>query len=68
MKPEPTARDPEHPLGPGSAPATGTDDYWATELRPGEEPIVTGTLFMVIILLMIIGAIWVIMYLRLLDR
>jgi len=56
------------PLGPGSAPATGTDDYWKTELHPGEEPVVTGTLFAVMVILMIIAAIWVIMYLRLLDR
>jgi hypothetical protein len=56
------------PLGPGSAPATGTDDYWKTELQPGEEPVVTGTLFAVMIILMIITAVWVIMYLRLLDR
>ena len=50
--------------------ATGTpaDDYWTTPLAPGEEPVVTGTLFFVIIILMIIGAVWVIMYLRLLDR
>lgn len=56
------------PLGPGSAPATGTDDYWKTELHPGEEPVVTGTLFTVMIILMIIAAVWVIMYIRLLDR
>lgn len=56
------------PLGPGSAPATGTDDYWKTELHPGEEPVVTGTLFSVMIILMIIAAVWIIMYLRLLDR
>jgi hypothetical protein len=39
-----------------------------TELEPGEEPVTTGTLFFVLILLMIIVAVWVIMYLRLLDR
>lgn len=39
-----------------------------TELAPGEEPVTTGTLFFVVILLMIIGAVWVIMYMRLLDR
>jgi hypothetical protein len=44
------------------------DDYWKRELEPKEEPVVTGTLFLVIIILMIIGAIWLIMYLRLLDR
>jgi hypothetical protein len=39
-----------------------------TELETGEEPVITGTLFFVVILLMIIVAVWVIMYLRLLDR
>lgn len=63
-----SAASEREPLGPGSAPATGSDDYWATELTKEEEPVVTGTLFLVIIILMIIGAVWVIMYLRLLDR
>jgi len=44
------------------------EDYFAMQLGPREEPVVTGTLFFVIIILMIIGAVWVIMYLRLLDR
>jgi flagellar biogenesis protein FliO len=39
-----------------------------TELSPDEEPRATGTLFLVMIILMIIVAIWVIMYMRLLDR
>lgn len=55
------------------APVTGTaantgDDYWNMKIGPNEEPVVTGTLFMVILIMLIIGAIWVIMYLRLLDR
>jgi flagellar biogenesis protein FliO len=37
------------------------------ELPPQEEPVVTGTLFLVMIILMIIGAVWVIMYMRLLQ-
>ncbi len=53
---------------PETAPATGTDDYWKTEIMPGEEPVVTGTLFMVTVILTITVAIWVIMYLRLLER
>lgn len=39
-----------------------------TELLPGEEPTTTGTLFMVMVILMIIAAIWVIIYMRLLER
>lgn len=47
---------------------TGYVDEALTELKPGEEPVTTGTLFLVVILLMIIAAIWIIMYMRLLDR
>jgi flagellar biogenesis protein FliO len=50
------------------APTTGAEDPDNTELSPEEEPRATGTLFLVMIILMIIVAIWVIMYLRLLDR
>jgi hypothetical protein len=57
--------DPRPPLR-GNAPPTGSADRADTELPPEEEPVVTGTLFLVTIILMIIGAIWVIMYLRLL--
>jgi len=39
-----------------------------TELLAGEEPRTTGTLFMVMVILMIIAAVWVIIYLRLLER
>jgi hypothetical protein len=53
---------------PGATPATGSADPAETELFSGEEPTTTGTLFLVMILLMIIAAIWVILYLRLLDR
>ena len=66
--PPPDASGP-HPVRPdATAPATGSDAYWDTELAPGEEPRTTGTLFLVMIILMIIVAVWVIMYLRLLDR
>jgi hypothetical protein len=50
------------------APATGTADPSRTEMAPGEEPVTTGTLFLTMIILMIIGAVWVIMYAMLLDR
>lgn len=52
----------------GLTPATGSADPADIELLPGEEPTTTGTLFLVMIILMIIVAIWVIMYIRLLDR
>lgn len=60
--------DPSQPGSPDPASVTSSDDYWAMELKPEEEPVVTGTLFFVTIILIIIGAVWVIMYLRLLDR
>ena len=51
----------------GTAPATGSPSPVDTELTREEEPVVTGTLFLVMIILMIIGAVWVIMYMRLLQ-
>lgn len=51
-----------------TAPATGSDDYWDTQLSKGEEPVVTSTLFFVMIILMIIAAFWITVYIRLLDR
>ncbi|HEX5831321.1 MAG TPA: hypothetical protein VFY16_10100, partial [Gemmatimonadaceae bacterium] len=51
-----------------SAPATGTADVRETELMPEEEPVTTGTLFLMVILLMIVAGFWVILYGRLLDR
>lgn len=51
-----------------TAPATGSADPLKTELAPGEEPVTTGTLFLTMIILMIIGAVWVIAYGMLLDR
>jgi flagellar biogenesis protein FliO len=58
--------DTSPPYG-GSAPPTGSANPAETELSPEEEPVVTGTLFLVMIILMIIGAVWVIMYMRLLQ-
>lgn len=49
-------------------PTTGSDRPADTQLSEEEEPRATGTLFLVILLLMIIVAVWLIMYLRLLDR
>lgn len=52
----------------GITPATGSPDPQRTELAPGEEPVVTGTLFLTLIILMIIAGFWVIIYQRLLTR
>lgn len=51
-----------------SAPATGSTDPDDTELRPEEEPNTTGTLFLMIIFLMMIFGFWALMYTLLLNR
>ena len=51
-----------------AVPATGTDDPYFTEMAKDEEPVTTGTLFLTMIILMIIGAVWIVVYLRLLER
>jgi hypothetical protein len=50
------------------SPATGTSDRPATELSPEEEPVVTGTLFLTMIILMLIGAVWGVAYYLLVSR
>jgi hypothetical protein len=60
--------DAYRPLPPAPAPATGSTDPRHTEVAKEEEPLIPGTLFLTIILLMIIGAIWIVMYIFLLDR
>ncbi|HET8622083.1 MAG TPA: hypothetical protein VFM14_00830 [Gemmatimonadales bacterium] len=39
-----------------------------TELPPEEEPVTTGTLFLTIVILMVIAAVWAIMYWQLVER
>jgi hypothetical protein len=60
--------DPYRPLPPPVTPATGSDDPAETELSRAEEPPVAGTLFLSILLLVIIGAVWVVTYAFLMDR
>ena len=67
MEPDQPAPRPEV-RSPNAAPATGTADPAKTELAPGEEPVTTGTLFLTMIILMIIGAVWVIIYWRLIGE
>lgn len=50
------------------APSTGTDDPAQTDLDPETEPVVTGTLFLMVLFLMMIAGFWGIMYLTLLHR
>ncbi|HET7233573.1 MAG TPA: hypothetical protein VFJ16_26410 [Longimicrobium sp.] len=49
-------------------PAAGAPGRTESEIAPGEEPVATGTLFLMIVMLMIIGGIWWMLYLTLLSR
>ena len=57
------AEEPGAPPGAGGSPEAGHEG-----IRPEEEPVTTGTLFIMLIFLMAMAAMWVIMYLTLLDR
>jgi hypothetical protein len=52
----------------GRAPATGSTRPSETELVPAEEPIVTGTLFLSMVMLMLIAGAWIVMFWRLMER
>lgn len=57
-----------HPGVPPEHPGLGSADPSETDLAPEEEPVTTGTLFLTLVILMIIGAVWIVMYRRLLDH
>ena len=50
------------------APVTGSQSSRDTEIAPDEEPVVTGALFLSMVMLMLIAGAWVVMFLKLLDR
>lgn len=54
----------EHPME-ATVDAAATPE---TGLRPEEEPVVTGTLFFMLILLMLLFGFWGLMYVTLLNR
>jgi hypothetical protein len=61
--------DPYRPLlRSTAAPATGSPLKRDTELAPEQEPVATGTLFLMIIFLMLLFGIWAILYAMLLER
>lgn len=68
MPDRPDALEPREPHAAEQVPGagTGSSDPRLTELAPEEEPVTTGTVFLTLIILMIIAAVWVIMYRRLL--
>jgi hypothetical protein len=49
-------------------PATGSADPARTEMTPEEEPNASGTLFLMVIFLMLIFGFWAILYVMLLNR
>lgn len=53
---------------PPTAADSGSGDPLSLELGPEEEPVTTGTLFLTMIVLMVIAAIWVIVYGLLIGR
>ena len=50
------------------APATRSPSPCDTELTPAEEPVVTGALFLSMVLLMLIAGAWIVMFLKLVER
>lgn len=55
--------EPGAPPGAGESPEGGHGG-----IRPEEEPVTTGTLFIMLVFLMALAAMWAIMYLMLLER
>jgi hypothetical protein len=49
-------------------PATGSDIEEETNIMPGEEPLVPGTIFLSLVLLMVIFGFWVLAYVWLIER
>ena len=61
--------EPYRPLsGVGVAPATGAHEPTADEVVMVEEPVATGTLFLMIVFLMLTFGIWLVVYNLLLSR
>ena len=50
------------------APATGSASPRDTEISPEEEPVVTGALFVCLVMLILIGGAWVVMFNLLAER
>jgi hypothetical protein len=50
------------------APATGSPRPSETEISPEEEPVVTGALFLSMVMLMLIAGAWIVMFWRLVER
>jgi hypothetical protein len=53
---------------PSAEPADLGENPGGPPLSPTDEPVTTGTLFLTMIILMVIGAVWAIVYWLLLNR
>ena len=53
---------------PRRAPPTGSSQPSDTEMTPEEEPVVTGALFLSMVMLMLIAGAWIVMFWRLIER
>ena len=49
-------------------PATGSPSRRDTEIAPEEEPVVTGALFLCMVMLMMIAGAWIVMFRMLVGR
>ncbi len=58
----------EEPGAPVESGAPPDPQGGSTEATPDEEPVATGTLFIMLVFLMALAGLWAIMYLTLLDR
>lgn len=56
------------PRDSSAPPGTGSSDPAQTDLAPEDEPVTTGTFFLTLVILMIIAAVWLIMYRRMLSH
>jgi hypothetical protein len=59
---------PDQPRPHPRAPATGSTRPFETEVTPEEEPVVTGALFLSMVMLMLIAGAWIVMFWRLVER
>ena len=53
---------------PRRAPPTGSSRPSDTEIAPEEEPVVTGALFLSMVMLMLMAGAWIVMFWRLVER
>lgn len=65
MEPRQPGQEPERVE---RTPSTGTADPSRTEIQREQEPQLSGTLFLTVILLMLIFGFWMMMYIEMINR